>query len=79
MNTISISQLKIHPSEAISQAFDYPVAVKKRNKVQAYLVGRDLYEKLIAYIENFIDRKTVEKTDFSKGKDFEKVANELGV
>ncbi len=79
MTTISISQLKIRPSGAIRAALDYPVAIKNRNKVKAYLVGKDPYEKIIAYIEDYIDGRTVEKTDFRKGKDFEEVAEELGI
>ena len=42
-------------------------------------MGKDLYEKLVSYIENYIDRKAVQETDFSKGKDFEKVAEELDI
>ena len=79
MNRVSISQLKTRPSRAISQAADYPVAVEKRNQVKAYLVGKELYDKMIAYIEDFIDRSAAKKTDFSKGKDFEKVAKDLGL
>ncbi|MFC1726969.1 type II toxin-antitoxin system Phd/YefM family antitoxin [Patescibacteria group bacterium] len=79
MNSVSISQLKARPAKAISQAADYPLAVEKRNQVKAYLVGKELYEKMVAYIEDFIDRSAVAKTDFSKGKDFEKVAKELGL
>lgn len=79
MNSVSISQLKTNPAKAIMQSDDYPVAVEKRNKVKAYLIGKDLYEKLIAYIEDYIDKKTIEKTDFSKGKDFESVAKELSI
>ena len=79
MDTISISDLKTHPSKIIAQALDYPVAVEKRNKVQAYLIGKDLYDKLVAYIEDFIDKKAVSQADLSKGKDFEKVAQELGI
>lgn len=79
MNSISISQLKINPSKAIKEAVDFPVAVENRNKVEAYLVGRELYEKIVSYIEDFVDRKTIKDTDFSKGRDFEKVASELGL
>jgi len=79
MNTISISQLKTNPAKAIMQAGEYPVVVEKRNKVKAYLIGKDLYEKLISYIEDSVHKKTIEKTDFSKGKDFESVAKELGI
>ena len=79
MNTISISQLKINPSKAISEALDFPLAVENRNKIEAYLLGKDLYEKIVSYIEDFIDRKAVEETDFKKGKDFEKVAKSLQI
>jgi len=79
MNTISISQLKINPSKAIGEAFDYPLAVENRNKIEGYLLGKDLYEKIVAFIEDNIDRRAVEKTDFKKGKDFEKVARELNI
>lgn len=79
MNTISISQLKINPSKAISEALDFPLAVENRNKIEAYLLGKDLYEKIVSYIEDFIDRKAVEETDFKKGKDFETVAKNLQI
>lgn len=79
MNTISISQLKVNPSKAIGEALDYPVAVENRNKVEAYLLGKDLYEKIVSFIEDSIDRKAVEDADFKKGKDFEKVAKELNI
>ena len=79
MNTISISQLKINPSKAIGEASDYPIAVENRNKVEAYLLGKDLYEKIVSFIEDSIDKKAVEETDFKKGKDFEKIAKELNI
>jgi PHD/YefM family antitoxin component YafN of YafNO toxin-antitoxin module len=79
MDTVSISELKIRPSKTIEMATDYPVAVENRNQVKAYLVGKELYEKIIGYIEDYLDRAVVNKTDFSKGEDFEKVAKELGI
>jgi len=79
MNNVSISQLKASPAKIISASDDYPVAVEKRNKVEAYLVGKNLYNKLISYIEDFIDKKTVDHTNFSKSRDFESVAKELGI
>jgi antitoxin StbD len=79
MTSVSISELKVNPSAVIDQALDYPVAVEKRNKVKAYVVGKDLYEKIIAYIENYLDRLAVKNTDFTKGKDFEELAKELGI
>ena len=74
MNTTSISQLKVNPSAIISMAADYPVAVENRNKVQAYVIGKLLYEKMIAMLEDKIDRQAIADADFSKGKDFETVA-----
>ena len=79
MNSISISELKTRPSKIVAQAEDYPVAVEKRNKVYAYLIGKNLFEKIISYIEDYIDKKTIEKTDFGKGRDFDRVAKELGI
>lgn len=79
MNNISISQLKTHPSKAIASALDYPVAVASRNQVKAYLIGKELYEKIINSLEDHLDRAAIKQTDFKKGKDFEKVAQELGI
>ena len=79
MNTISISQIKINPSKAIAAAEDFPVAIEKRNEIEGYLLGKDLYEKLMVYIENYVDKVAIEKADFKKGTDFEKVAAELGI
>ncbi len=79
MNTVSISQLKISPSKAISLAEDYPLAIGNRNQVKAYLLGKDLYEKIASYIEDYLDRLAIDSADFSKGDDLEKVAKELGV
>lgn len=79
MTSISISQLKINPSKAIREASDFPLAVENRNKVEAYLVGRELYEKIVSYIEDFVDRQAIKDTNFSKGRDFEDIASELSV
>ena len=79
MNSISISELKIHPAKAVIEAADYPLAVENRNKISAYLIGKDLFEKIISYIEDYIDKKAIEKVDFKKGRDFAKVAKDLGI
>jgi len=79
MKSVSITNLKTNPSHAIFQASDYPVAIESRNEVKAYLVGKNLYEKLISYIEDFIDVQVVKQTNLSQGKDFEKVTKELGI
>jgi len=79
MNTISISQLKTNPASAILAASEYPVAVSNRNKTTAYLIGKELYERLITYMENYLDKKAVTETDFSKRKEFDKIAQELSI
>ncbi len=79
MTSLSISQLKINPRQALLASVDYPVAIESRNQVQGYLVGKDLYEKIIAYIEDYIDQDAVKHTNFSKGRDFETVAKKLGI
>lgn len=79
MNTTSISQLKVNPSAVISEARDYPVAVENRNKVEAYLIGKNLYEKMVRFIEDYLDAAAVKETRMGKGKDFEEVAKELGI
>ena len=79
MNTISVSQLKVNPSKAILASEDFPVAIAKRNSVKAYLLGKNLYEKLVATIEDYVDERAIRSTDFSKGKSFDKVAQELGL
>jgi prevent-host-death family protein len=79
MSVVSISDLKANPSKVIAGSDDFPVAVESRNKIKAYLIGKDLYERIISYLEDQADQKTVERTDFNKGKDFEKVAKSLGI
>ena len=79
MTYLSISDLKTNPASAISQSLNYPVAIQKRNKVQAYLVGKTLFDNLVAQLEDSVDRQAIAETDFSKGKDFEKVMKELGL
>lgn len=77
--SISISQLKTNPAAAIARASDYPLTIKSRNKVKAHLIGHELFEKILAYLEDYIDKKAVQKTDFKKGKDFETVARQLNI
>lgn len=79
MTTITISELKANPSAAIRRAADYPVAVENRNEVTAYLVGKQLFERFMAYLEDREDRAAVVEADFSKAKDFERVGRDLGI
>ena len=79
MSSISVSELKTNPASAINEAEDSPLAIQKRNKTQAYLIGKELFEKIVAYIEEHADKSVIQKTDFSRGRDFERVAEELGI
>lgn len=79
MTTTTVSQLKMNPSAIIAQAADYPVAVENRNKVAAYLVGKQLFETIIAHLEDRLDASLIAKADVAKGRDFEDVARDLGI
>ncbi|MEK7611598.1 MAG: antitoxin [Patescibacteria group bacterium] len=79
MTSVSISQLKTNPSKVLLSAEDYPIAIENRSQVKGYLLGKKLYEKLVLFIEDYIDKEATETTDFRKGKDFEAVAKELGI
>jgi len=79
MTSLSISQLKVNPAKAILASGDYPVAIENRGEVEAYLVGKDLFERLERYVEDFIDRQAIENTNFSKGKDLNEVLDSLGI
>lgn len=79
MTSVSISDLKKNPSSVFSDAEDYPIAVLKRNKTTGYVVSKAMFEKLVEFVENYIDRKAIEEADYSKGRDFEEIAKELGI
>ena len=79
MTSVSITQLKTNPSAVLSSAEDYPVAVQKRNKTTGYVVSKAMFEKLVEFVEDYVDRKAIKETDFRKGRDFEEIAAELGI
>ena len=79
MTTISITQLKLNPMAVFSKAQDFPVRIKNRDKTAGYFLGKDLFEKIIEYLEDIEDSKVIAKTDFTKGTDFEEFAKELGI
>ena len=76
---ISITQLKTHPAKVISQADNYPLVIRSRNKIKGYLLSKTLFENIISYIENYIDKKAVKDTNFTQGKDFERVMRDLDI
>ncbi len=81
MTTISISQLKTNPAAAIDAAIDYPLAVLSRSQVKAYLVGKDLFEKIYQFLEDRADKKAAgyALAHKQKARDFEAVAKDLGI
>ena len=79
MPSVSITELKTNPSAVLSRAEDFPVAIQRRNKTAGYVLGKDLFEKLVLFLEDQEDKKIIEHTDFSKGRDFEELAKELGI
>ncbi len=79
MTTATISQVKINPMAVFNRAIDFPIQIQNRNKTAGYFVGKDLFEKMIEYLEDIEDKKVIDKTDFNKGTNFEDFAKELGI
>lgn len=79
MINVSISDLKTNPASVITQSFAYPVAIQKRSKTQAYLVGKDIFEKLVSQLEDEVDRVAVSETNFNKRINFEELVTQLGI
>ncbi len=77
MNTISISQLKTTPAKALKQAQDLPLAIQQRHQTKAYLIGAEIFTKIINQLENITDKHYINTTDFSRGKNLETVLEEL--
>jgi len=79
MNSISVSQLKTNPSQFILQANDYPIPIEKRNKIEAYLIGSVLFDKIVGYLEDKEDQEAVKTVDFNKGRKLKTLSTELGI
>lgn len=79
MNVVSISELKTNPSAVLSDANDFPIAIKNRNKTSGYVVGKDIFEKLVSFVEDYIDRKAIKEADYKRGTSLENVIKELGL
>ncbi len=76
---ISVSRLKDNPAQAIRYAEEQPLAIESRNKVVGYLIGEALFEKIITFIEDSMDRKIIEESEYPEGKPLEQVMKELGI
>lgn len=79
MTSVSISELKANPSAVISRANDFPVVVKRRNKTAGYVVSKAMFEKLVEFVEDYLDRKAIEEADYKHGTPLEDVIKELGL
>jgi hypothetical protein len=79
MTSVTLSQFKINPAAILAQAQDYPLSVTKHNQVQGYVVGKEIFEKLVAYVEDMEDSQALKTTDLQKGRDLEEIAKELDV
>ncbi len=79
MPSISISDLKKNPSSVISMSLDYPVAIKNREKIKSYLIGKGLFEKMVSFIEDSIDKKAVKEADYKNAVNLDDVIKDLGL
>lgn len=79
MTSISITQLKLNPSVALLSAQEYPVAVQKRNSTKAYIIGKELFEKIIMILEDTEDKKSIKTINLRDKMNFEEFAQELGI
>jgi antitoxin StbD len=78
MNTVSISKLKVNPMSVLSNTTDYPVQLQNRNKTVAYVVGKDLFEKMVSYMEEIEDKNAVKNADCRNSTALEDLESELG-
>jgi len=79
MTTVSISQLKINPMAVFNSAIDFPVQIQNRNKTAGYFVGKDLFEKMILFMEDIEDKRVINSIDLNDKSDFEEFAASLGI
>lgn len=78
MPTATISQVKVNPMAVFNSATDFPVQIQSRNKTAGYFVGKDLFEKMISYIEDIEDREAIQNADYKNGTKLEDLELELG-
>ncbi len=57
----SISELKKSPSSLIEKAGTEAIAILNHNKVSAYLVPSQTYEKLMAIVDDYLLSKEIDK------------------
>ena len=61
--TVSVTELKRNFANVLATAKDAPVAVLNHNKPEAYLLSAKHSEEILGILEDFEDRKIVEKRE----------------
>lgn len=61
--TVSVTELKRNFANILATAKDAPVAILNHNKPEAYLLSAKHYEEILGILEDFEDRKIVEKRE----------------
>jgi len=79
MTQTTISNLKARPASVIADAESFPVAISSHSRITSYILGKELFESLVAYVEDSLDKLAIDTTRGRRGKSFEKVARELGI
>ena len=79
MTTVSVSQIKINPMAVFNSAIDFPVQIQNRNKTAGYFIGKDLFEKMVLFMEDVEDKKAIDSMDLEDVTDFEEFATTLGL
>lgn len=59
-HTANITELKASPTKLLKQAGNKPIAILNHNKPTAYLVPSEVYEKLLATVDDYLLAKKVD-------------------
>lgn len=59
--TVSVTELKRNFANVIKQADESPVAILNHNRPEAYLLPAAHYERLLAYVEDLEDIKSMQE------------------
>jgi len=79
MTSVSITQLKVNPMAVLNSADDYPVEIQNRSKIAGYFVGKNLFEKMVNFMEDIEDARAIKNADYKNGTLLEDLEKELGL
>lgn len=77
MTTVSISKFKSNPMAVITSAGDYPIQIQNRSKIAGYFVGKDLFGRMVNFMEDIEDGRAIESADYKNGTSLEDLEKEL--